>query len=158
MIIFNNNIWNLRLIILFITFLLSTNFVNFLSFATEESKKSNDWISGKIVFDNLTASLYRSTIIIYLEDISLQDAPSKLIRYKTMNNITYEHNKDKGIDFSINGSVPDIERIYNIRIDIDVNNNGIIDKGDYISTKLYSLSPKLNIGYNNLIINMEKID
>jgi uncharacterized lipoprotein YbaY len=129
-----------------------------LSFANEESKKIHDWISGKIVFDKLIDSLYRSNIIIYLEDISLQDAPSKVIRYKTLNNVSYEHNKGNGIDFSINGSVPDIERIYNIRVEIDVNNNGIIDKGDYISTKLYSLSPKLNIGYNNLVINMEKIE
>lgn len=155
----NNSICTLCLIlILFFTFLFPTHFVNFLSFATEESKKPYDWISGKIVFDNLTTSLYRSNIIIYLEDISLQDAPSKLIRYKTLNNVSYEHNKDKGIDFTINGSVPDIERIYNIRVEIDVNYNGITDKGDYISTKLYSLSPKLNIGYNNLVINMEKIE
>ena len=116
-------------------------------------------IKGNIIFNNLS-SIHDATIIIYLEDITFKDTPAKLVRKEIIKHVNFDiQNHGANIQFSINGSVPDTNSIYAIRVDIDLNNDSIINSGDFISTDLHIVSPKMKIGYiDPLLINMTKIN
>jgi uncharacterized lipoprotein YbaY len=123
----------------------------------EENKQPITTIRGNIIIDNVTKPFRNATVYIYLEDISYQDAPAKLIRDNVIKGIRHINETDK-ISFSINGSVPNFNGKYAVRVDIDTNNDGVIGVGDLINTKLNMISPKLGLGYKkSLPIKVEEM-
>ena len=133
---------------------------NYIPTFSQGFKDKSNIIRGNIIFDNNTKPFVGAVIHIYLEDISLQDAPSIPIREQVIKEVSYRPDNNKNnIPFSINGTVPDISGRYAIRVDIDVNNDGRIGDGDLITTNLYTISPKLGSGYNNkLFIEVKEIN
>ena len=108
------------------------------------------FINGTIIFDN-GETFSNATIYIRLEDISLMDVPSKILITQTMSNIYYDKKTNKqGIKFFI-----DIDKIsfnstnnYSIFVHIDVNNDGKLNAGDYVS---FQNNPVLTHGHSNIV-------
>jgi hypothetical protein len=80
----------------------------------------------------------------------MQDAPSKLISQQVIENVNYGSDEaahhQKKIKFTFFGDriIVDFRRLYAIRVHIDVDNNGKINPGDFISMQSY---PVITHGY-----------
>lgn len=117
------------------------------------------FIDGTIIFDKGGETFSNATIYIRLEDVSLMDVPSKILFKKTMSNISYDKNSNEnGINFFI-----DINKInfrstnnYSIFVHIDLNNDGKVNAGDYVS---FQNNPVLTYGHSNTVtIKVQRID
>jgi uncharacterized lipoprotein YbaY len=147
-------------IVLFLSLFITVEIVSYFHAYSQEFEDTSNIIRGNIILDNNITPFSGGEVRIYLEDISLQDAPAIPIRERVIKDVSYRQNNDKNnIPFSIDGTVPDITGRYAIRIDIDVNNDGIIGNGDLISTGLYTISNKISDTYTNneLFIEMKEI-
>ena len=113
-------------------------------------------LRGKIIFDkNNVKSFSGATVYIRLEDVTMQDAPSKLISQQVINNVSYgggaddiagHHHHQKKIEFALfdDEIVVDARRLYTITVNIDADNNGKINPGDFINMESY---PVITHGY-----------
>jgi uncharacterized lipoprotein YbaY len=109
-------------------------------------------VKGEISFDkkNIIKSFSGATVYIRLEDVTMQDVPSKLISQQVIKNVCYNyvagHHKNR-IEFALfSDIVVDVRRSYAISVHIDVDNNGNINSGDFINTESY---PVITHGYPN---------
>jgi len=108
-------------------------------------------VSGSITFDE-DETFSDATVYIRLEDVGLQDAPSKVLAKQILSKVSHNGNSNKGgIDFSIGN-----DRIhynpshsYSIFVHVDVNNDSEISTGDFITVENY---PVLTHGYPNFLI------
>jgi uncharacterized lipoprotein YbaY len=101
-------------------------------------------LRGEIIFDNNSIkSFTRATVYICLEDVTMQDAPSKLILQQVMKDVSYEvddiaSHHQKKLEFELfDDIVVDDRRSYAISVHVDVDNNGKINSGDFINMETY---------------------
>jgi uncharacterized protein (DUF2141 family) len=106
-------------------------------------------LSGEIVFDEDSPSFEKASVHIYLEDTTLADASAKVVLHHILENITADMVQNKRIPFALNGTIPDTQADYAVRVLVDVDGDGKISRNDYISTVSY---PVLTHGYPNRVI------
>jgi uncharacterized lipoprotein YbaY len=122
---------------------------------TEEKRttaSSAPLLRGIIIFDkNNVKPFSGATVYIRIEDVTMQDAPSKLILQQVIKDLSYDgnnisnHYHQKKLEFELFGDiVVDVRRSYAISVHIDVDNNGKINSGDFINMESY---PVITYGY-----------
>jgi len=120
-------------------------------------------IKGDIIIDESVKSFSGATGYIRLEDITMQDAPSKLILQQVMKGLSYNsanisnHHNQQGLEFELIGDiVVDVRRSYAISVHIDVDNNGKINSGDFINMESY---PVITHGYlkRGLLVRVKRV-
>lgn len=120
-------------------------------------------VKGDISFDQKNVKSFSgATIYIRLEDVTMQDAPAKLTSQQVIKNVSYEGSNvaghhQKKIKFALFGRmVVDVRRLYSIRVHIDVDNNGKINSGDFITMESY---PVFIHGYpkDNISVHVRKV-
>jgi uncharacterized lipoprotein YbaY len=110
-------------------------------------------VKGIIVFEDNIKPFTGATIYIRLLDVSLQDAPSKLIAEQVIKNASYSN--DQKIEFAIYGNITNNYARHSINIHVDTDNNGKISKGDFITMQSY---PVITFNYpNNIEVNVKEI-
>jgi uncharacterized lipoprotein YbaY len=115
----------------------------------------NILVKGIIVFEEHIKPISEATIHIRLEDVSLQDAPSKLIVEQVIRNVSYDNTDHQKIEFVVYGNIVDIRARYSISVHVDVDNDDRIGKGDFITMQSY---PVLTQGYpDNLLVNVKEV-
>lgn len=111
-------------------------------------------VRGIIIFDEHLKPFSGATVHIRLEDVSLQDASSKLIAERIIRNVSHD-NIDHQIEFVIYGDIVDIQATYSIRVHCDVDNDGRISKGDFVTVQSY---PVLTHGYpDNVLVTVKEV-
>lgn len=108
-------------------------------------------LTGEIVIGNINRSFKNASIHIYLEDVSLLDREAKVVVEKTIQSVSCENGTKKQLQFVIHQEKIKIDQRanYSIRVHIDLQNNKIINKGDYLTMQNY---PVLTFGSPNSII------
>ena len=101
-------------------------------------------VSGEIFIEDGGASFTGATIYIYLEDVSRADAASTVIAKHVLHDVSYSGQAHGSVPFAMTGEITDQRARYALRVHVDVNKDGRIDAGDYISTESY---PVLTFGY-----------
>ena len=90
-----------------------------------------------------------ATIYISILDVTMADAPSKVILQQVVKDIDYKANNNKSYqEFRIYGQIPNNKAKYAVRVHVDVDNDGKISVGDYINMESY---PVLTYGNPNYI-------
>jgi uncharacterized lipoprotein YbaY len=121
------------------------------------------FVKGEISFDQKNIKSFSgATMYIRLEDVTMQDAPSKLISQHVIENVSYNDSNvpghhQKKIKFTLFGHmVVDVRGSYSIRVHIDVDNNGKINSGDFITMESY---PIITHGYpkDNISVLVRKV-
>ena len=94
---------------------------------------SPNTIEGEIVFAEATSSFSKATLYVRLEDVSLADAPSRVVAQEVVPNVSLEMSNPRPVPFSI--QVPGLDRrtTYNLAVHVDVDNDGSVTSGDYIT-------------------------
>ena len=121
-------------------------------------------VKGEISFDqNNVKSFSGATIYVRLKDVTMQDAPSKLISQQVIKNVSYDggsvagrHHPQKKIEFAIFGDRIDFRRSYAVSVHIDVDNNGELNAGDFINMESY---PVITRGYpkDNVSVHVRQV-
>jgi uncharacterized lipoprotein YbaY len=95
------------------------------------------------VYVNARAQVFQSaTVHVRVEDTSLADAPAKLVGEQVFEKACSTSN----LFFSIEVEPVDEKARYTVSVHIDVDNDGCVSKGDYVSTESY---PVLTGGHGN---------
>jgi uncharacterized lipoprotein YbaY len=112
-------------------------------------------VKGIIVFEDVKP-FSGATVHILLEDVSLQDVPSKLIAEQTIRNVGLENIENQKIEFVIYVDYVDTHAHYSVRVHGDVDNDGKVSKGDFVTVQNY---PVLTYGYpDNLMVTVKEVD
>lgn len=94
-------------------------------------------ITGTILFSDDVTPFSEATAHIRLLDVSKMDAPYETIAQQRIKHIKYP--SDEKIDFSLKGSIKDERGTYVVSVHIDVDGDGQISTGDYITTSYYEV-------------------
>jgi len=114
-------------------------------------------LTGKIIIDNINKSFKNASIHIYLEDVSLLDREAQIIAEKTIQFVSCEKGIKKQLQFVIHQEKIKIDQRsnYSIRVHIDLKNNKLINKGDYLTVRNY---PVLTFGFpNNITVHIREV-
>jgi hypothetical protein len=96
-------------------------------------------VCGEIVFNpKPDPSEYgRMVVHIYLEDVSHADAAARVITSLTIDHIPQEARAKARVPFVIGSATPDSKARYSLRVHVDVDGDGKVSRGDYISKSNY---------------------
>lgn len=128
-----------------------------------EKGKNTLVVRGEIIIDKSVKSFSGATIYVRLNDVTMQDSPSKLILQQIIKDASYDsgdisnHHHQKKLEFELFGKIiADVRRTYAISVHIDVDNNGKINSGDFINTESY---PVITHGYpkGHLIVHVNQV-
>lgn len=112
-------------------------------------------VEGKIIFDRLAKSFSHGTVYIYLEDVSMADAPSRVISEQVIADVDLVATQDPAIEFVLYGKIHDYNASYAIRVHADIDRDGKLSKGDFINMESYHV---LTHGYpKNILIHVRQI-
>lgn len=113
------------------------------------SNDTSDLVKGEIVLSEELGSFSKATVNIYLEDVSLLDAPAKIVAQSAIADVSHEIGTENRVEFALPGEIADIQARYSIRVHITFHNDDQIHRGDYISTESY---PVLTYGHPERVL------
>ena len=118
------------------------------TFLNSGRKMSRPLLTGDVVIEAGRAfSGARMRII--LEDVSRVDAASVGVAEQIIDSVSYDPTDGASLAFSLHGEVPDDRANYAVRVHIDVDRDGRVSRGDYITMESY---PVLTQGHPERVI------
>lgn len=105
-------------------------------------------VKGEIIFDQDARSFSDARIFVRLEEVSLADSPSRVISEQVIESASYVAKSGASIKFALYGEMPDKHGRYVVSVHVDVDGDGKIGPGDYITMESY---PVLTFGYPNQV-------
>jgi uncharacterized lipoprotein YbaY len=96
-------------------------------------------VCGNIVFSpQPDPGIFDQMVIyIYLEDTSYADAPAQVITSVTIDHISQESRGNARVPFAIRSMPPEGKGRYSLRVHADVDGDGKVSRGDYITKTSY---------------------
>ncbi len=101
-------------------------------------------VSGKIVFGEGSEAFSGAILTVSLEEVGRADAPSSVVAEQTRHGVTWQPGEPGQTSFQLEGPAPDKAGQYIISAHLDVDGDGKISRGDYITMESY---PVLTRGY-----------
>lgn len=98
-------------------------------------------IEGKIHLVDVTSSIPHATVYVRLLDVSLADAPSKVIAEEVIHNVSIEVESLRSLPFSVRTSKLDKRAMYTLTAHVDASGKGAITPGDYITMESFPVAP-----------------
>lgn len=105
-------------------------------------------VTGSIIFPQELSSFTGATANVYLEDVSLVDAPSEIIIKQVIPNISHNMGTENKVKFALFGEIPNPRAKYSISVQVTLYEDESIHQGDYITMDSY---PVLTFGNPNHI-------
>jgi uncharacterized lipoprotein YbaY len=105
---------------------------------------SEPLVSGEIILGEEVQSFSSATIYVRLEDVSLVDAFSKTVAEQVLHNISHQAGYQSRLAIDLRGTISNERARYAVRVHVDVDGDGQVSHGDYISMEGY---PVLTFGY-----------
>jgi uncharacterized lipoprotein YbaY len=112
-------------------------------------------VSGEIQFDQPPHLPSGVKAYVRLLDVSMADAPSRLIAEQVLTDISQKANSGQSIPFVLYGTLPDERGSYTISVLVDLDGDGKISRGDFITMQSY---PVLTFGYpSHVSVQVKKV-
>lgn len=92
-------------------------------------------VEGKIFLEKDIGLPSVAVVNVYLLDVSLIDAPSRIVARETFGYDSYNVVTTDGLAFTLYGEKPDKDRQYSIRVHISLHGSDEVKIGDYITTE-----------------------
>jgi uncharacterized lipoprotein YbaY len=116
---------------------------------TTMSSSDAQLVKGEILFPKELGSFSGATVNVYLEDVSLLDAPAKIVAKQVIANLNHSMGTENRVEFVLQcKKIADIRASYSIRVHVAFRSDEQIHRGDYISTESY---PVLTFGDPNRV-------
>ncbi len=106
--------------------------------------KTAQLVKGKVTFEEKAPPFTGATMYVRLENVTLADAAAEVVADYVERNVAFDPKIDKDLSFAIAGKAPDPQASYAVRVHIDIDGDGEVSLGDFISTQSY---PVLTFGY-----------
>ncbi|HEU4855293.1 MAG TPA: hypothetical protein VFS89_08420 [Nitrosospira sp.] len=103
---------------------------------------SNDLVSGEIIFTGDRHVFRNATVYIRLEEVGPADARSRIVAEQVLRDVTYEQGRP--LFFELRATVPSGVS-HRVRVHIDIDGDGQISPGDYISTESHPVMKLPNV-------------
>lgn len=94
-------------------------------------------VKGKITFEEAAASFTGGTMYVRLERITAADIASEAVADYVEKNVAFDPKTSSDLSFAIAGNLPDPRASYAVRAHIDIDGDGAVSKGDFISMQSY---------------------
>lgn len=94
-------------------------------------------VTGRVVFGPDARPFSGATVRVQIEDVSLADAAAQILTEQVIHNISYTPDSAVEVPFALAAGRTDERRDYVVRVHVDLNGDGQIQPGDYISTESY---------------------
>ena len=101
-------------------------------------------VHGEVVFDETAQPFSGATVYVRLEDVSREDAPAQIMAEQILRDVSHTAGSATQLQFAIEGTIPDERARYAVRVHVDIDGDGQISGGDYISMESY---PVLTYGH-----------
>jgi len=101
-------------------------------------------VSGELTFAQPPQLPSTAVAYVHLLDTTLADAPSITVAEQVIRDIAQTANQGKAIPFALFGESPDPHASYNVSVHIDLDSDGTLSPGDYLTVQSY---PVLTFGY-----------
>jgi uncharacterized lipoprotein YbaY len=105
-------------------------------------------VTGSILLSQELSSFSGATATVYLEDVSLVDAPAQIITKQVIPNVSHKMGTENKIEFALFAEIPNPRARYSIRVQVTLHDDQSIHRGDYITMESY---PVLTFGYPNRV-------
>jgi uncharacterized lipoprotein YbaY len=109
---------------------------------------SKPLVSGEIQFEQPQHLPSDAKAYVQLLDVSAADASSRTIAEQVLTDISQKASSGQSIPFVLYGTIPDERGSYVISAHVDVDGDGKISSGDFITMQSY---PVLTFGYPNRV-------
>src|SRR6185503_18066914 len=107
-------------------------------------KEEEPLVTGEVIVEKNAGPFSGATVYIYLENTSRADAASRIIASQVLLNFSHQPGHEDRIKFKLFGAMTDPQASCSIRVHIDVDGDGQVSDGDYITMQSY---PVLTYGY-----------
>lgn len=100
----------------------------------------NDRLAGGSVIVNADPRQVRNaTVYVRLEDVSRVDAPSRIVAEQVLSGGAFAEGQP--LRFELRGVLPGGSGSCRLRVHVDVDGDGQVSPGDYVSTESYPVTP-----------------
>lgn len=103
-------------------------------------------VQGDISFEETARSFSGATVYVRLEDVSRADAPARIVAEQMIQDFSHAAGTVSPLPFALQGFAPDERSRYSVRVHVDVDGDGQVSRGDFLSMENY---PVLTFGYPN---------
>jgi uncharacterized lipoprotein YbaY len=101
-------------------------------------------VRGEVVLGGEVRSFSGATVYVRLEDVSRADAAATVIAEQVLRRVVHRQGRRATLAFELHGPAPDEQATYAVRVHVDVDGDGRVSPGDYISVESH---PVLTFGY-----------
>lgn len=113
-------------------------------------------VTGEIFFSKDLDSFSGAKVIVYLEDVSSLDAPSRIIVKQVIPNIYHEIGTENRVKFALKAENLNERASYSIRVHVSFHEDELIHRADYITMENY---PVLTFGYpNHVSVRVQQVE
>ena len=101
-------------------------------------------VQCELVFEDEAACFSGATVTVRLEDVSRADAPARLVAEEMLLGVSHQPGSRAGPIVELRAPTVDDRASYAVRAHVDVDQDGQVSLGDYVSVENY---PVLTFGY-----------
>lgn len=105
-------------------------------------------VSGKILLDEWRGEPGPATVYVRVQDTSRIDAPARIVAEDRLREITLDRLREDGIEFRMVVRELEPRTRYEVSVLVDLDGDGRISGGDYVSTSAY---PVLTRGFPSYV-------
>lgn len=112
-------------------------------------------VSGSVILGGEVKSFTNATVYVRLEDVSRADGAAVVVTEQVLKGVSHRAGDEARLEFTLSGSAPAERADYSLSVHVDVDVDGEVSPGDYISTESY---PVLTYGRPNRVeVHVEKV-
>ena len=113
-------------------------------------------INLNILFDNkIDTNILTFNLIVQLLDVSFEDVIDNIV-YEIRKEMNFKDIENNKLEFVFDVKISDLDKSYSVFILVDIDKNGKISVGDYISMERHEFVPRNNIP--SLSIKVNKVE
>ena len=101
-------------------------------------------VKGKITFEEAASPFAGATMYVRLERITAADIASETVADYVERDVAFDPKTSSGLSFAIAGDPPDPRGSYAVRAHIDIDGDGEVGQGDFVSMQSY---PVITFGH-----------
>ena len=106
--------------------------------------KTAPLVKGEITFEAEAPAFTGATMYVRLENVTVADTAAEVIAEYVERNVAFDPKTKNVLSFAITADSPDSRTAYAVRVHIDIDGDGEVSQGDFISTQSY---PVITFGH-----------
>lgn len=112
-------------------------------------------VRGRILLGRDLKPFTNATVYVRLENVSRADVSSSTAAEKVLTEVSHRAGQEEEVSFNLYGEPPDEGSDYSVRVHVDVDGDGEVSVGDYITTESY---PVLTYDHpNHVDVHVEEV-